>query len=110
MRNPPPRAWLRLLQRLVITLVALFVATAGNYQLRPGVPTPPAVVVLAAEHEAAPRADASPVLRVAALARAADPLHVRKAGHPPVPHPGGIPTPRGPPAPHGEPRGPPARA
>lgn len=97
-------------RRLAIAVFALVCVSSGTYVVRPGAQTPPAIIALAAEHEAELRGDVAPIMRHAVLRRAADPVRGWKHPHLPVPHPGAVPTPRGPPTPHGEPRGPPTAA
>ena len=98
------------LRRLLIACFAVVCMFAGQATVKPGVPTPPAIVELAAEQEVAKFTDICAVQLVVARKRAfdpADPHHV-SIHHGLVP--GQVPRPRGPPTPHGEPRGPPIRA
>jgi hypothetical protein len=99
-----------LLRRWAIALVALMCLVSANYAVRPGVPTPPAIKVLACEQESEHRTDVTPVLRIVALRRAADPVRSSRPPQPPVVHTPAAPQPRGPPAGHPTARGPPIEA
>lgn len=105
MRDP-----LAFLKRLAIAFFAVVCMCAGQATVKPGVPTPPAIVELSAEREVARFTDVCPMQLVVARKRAFDPADPPLVVAPHGSVVGDVPAPRGPPAPHGEARGPPSRA
>lgn len=97
-------------RRFAYALVAVVCLTSGLYTLKASEPTPPALVMLAAETEAAHHIDQASVQQTVMRKRAGDPLRSTRAIEQRCQATHRPPQPRGPPAPHVEPRGPPVVA